>query len=314
MYKKRLFVFIALLNVAFITWSQNDVRQKYILKYQVLAIKEMSRSGVPASITMAQACLESGDGKSELASLSNNHFGIKCKSNWTGKKVYYDDDERNECFRSYNSVEASYKDHTDFLMQNFRYSTLFELKHTDYKSWAKGLKKAGYATDPHYDKRLITIIEEFELYNLDRKWSTQELTNFETVSLNNNKTGGLVINPYQTRNVEIRNRLKTVVVRKGDSFETIAQEFGLENWELYRFNDYPRGFQPQANEILYIQAKKRKAAKGTPNHTLIQDESMHFISQLYGIKLRPLYKRNKMKFGEVPQLGQVIYLRKKRNK
>lgn len=109
MCKKRLFVFIALLNIAFFSWSQKDVRQNYILKYQVLAIKEMSRSGIPASITIAQACLESGDGKSELARLSNNHFGIKCKNNWNGKKVYYDDDERNECFRSYNQVEDSYR-------------------------------------------------------------------------------------------------------------------------------------------------------------------------------------------------------------
>jgi len=306
----RLLFFLILLP--FFAYSQKDVRQEYILKYQVLAIKEMSRSGIPASITMAQACLESGDGKSELARLSNNHFGIKCKSNWNGKKVYYHDDARNECFRSYENVEDSYRDHTNFLMQNIRYAPLFEYNHTDYKSWAKGLKRAGYATAPHYDKQLMDIIEKYELYNLDRKWTSEQLANFEPVSIQNNKESNLVIHPFKPRDVEIRNRLKTVVVRRGDTFETLAQEFGLEAWELYRFNDYPRGYQPQPNEIIYIEAKKRRAEKGTPNHRFSEGESMHYISQMYGIRLRPLYRRNKMKFGEMPQVGQEIYLRNRK--
>ncbi|MBN1820160.1 MAG: glucosaminidase domain-containing protein, partial [Prolixibacteraceae bacterium] len=234
---KRFIVFIFFLNLGFVVYPINDIRQQYIIKYQVLAIKEMSRSGIPASITIAQACLESGDGQSELARLSNNHFGIKCKTNWRGEKVFYDDDEKNECFRKYDNVEDSYRDHTDFLMQNIRYADLFLKHHTDYKSWAKGLKHAGYATDPNYDKRLITIIEEYELYNLDRKWSTEELSNFKVVGSDNNFTG-VLINPFQSHVVEIRNRLKTIVVKNGDTFETIAQEFGMEDWEIYQYNDY----------------------------------------------------------------------------
>ena len=311
MYTKRLPALVLLLTIFAYAASQNT-RQEYILKYQVLAIKEMNRSGIPASITMAQACLESRDGNSELALASNNHFGIKCKASWKGKKVYYDDDEKNECFRSYKVVEDSYRDHTDFLMQNIRYASLFEIHHTDYREWAKGLKKAGYATDSNYDKQLIKIIEEYELYNLDLRWSEDDLANFASARENYSEPAGAILNPYQTRNVEIRNRLKSVVVREGDTFETIAQEFGLKDWELYSFNDYPRGYRPQPNEIIYIQPKKKKSTKSKPTHIAGKGETMHYISQLYGIKLRPLFRRNNMEFGEQLRMGQVVYLRKKK--
>jgi len=133
-------------------------QQDYIRKYQLLAIEEMGRSGIPASIKMAQAILESGNGNSQLSKKSNNHFGIKCKSNWQGQRVYHDDDEKGECFRKYDSVEDSYIDHTNFLVGNPRYAFLFALPPDDYKGWAKGLKEAGYATNRHYDKALIRII------------------------------------------------------------------------------------------------------------------------------------------------------------
>ncbi len=161
----------------FVTYSNAQIsRAEYIQKYQLLAIEEMNRSGIPASITMAQACLESGNGGSELSKKSNNHFGIKCKSYWTGKKVYYDDDEKNECFRKYKTVEESYIDHTNFLMDNPRYYELFQLSSDDYIGWAKGLKKAGYATARDYDKRLINIIEEYQLFRLDYRISLDQLT------------------------------------------------------------------------------------------------------------------------------------------
>src|SRR5690554_3129854 len=144
-------------------------RSEYIRTYQHLAIEEMGRSGIPASIKMAQAILESGDGNSELARKSNNHFGIKCKSGWSGKKVYYDDDERGECFRKYKSVQESFIDHTNFLMTSPRYAFLFKLPPNDYKRWAKGLKQAGYATARHYDNTLIKIIEDNKLFRLDSK-------------------------------------------------------------------------------------------------------------------------------------------------
>lgn len=301
-----------LFTIASLAVSGQQARLDYIKKYQLLAIKEMNRSGIPASITMAQACLESGDGNSELAKKSNNHFGIKCKSNWKGKKVYYDDDQKNECFRKYKTVEESYDDHTNFLSNNPRYSFLFELDPTDYQAWAKGLKKAGYATAHHYDKTLIKIIEDYKLFRLDYKMSMDEMTVYEQKRIGNEGiSNSLTINPYQKHDVVKINGLKAVVVLKGDTYQNIAEELGKKDWELYRFNDLPKGYVPQPNEVVYIQHKKLRAPKSKLTHTVEAGETMHYISQLYGIKLKPLYSRNRMKFGEQPKPGQVINLRKK---
>lgn len=298
--------------IASLAVSGQQARLDYIKKYQSLAIKEMNRSGIPASITMAQACLESGDGNSELARKSNNHFGIKCKSNWKGKKVYYDDDRKNECFRKYKTVEESYDDHTNFLSNNPRYSFLFDLDPTDYRAWAAGLKKAGYATAHHYDKTLIKIIEDFKLYRLDNKMLMDEMAVYEQKRIGNKGiSNSLTINPYRTHEIIRINGLKAVVVQNGDTYQKIAEEVGKTDWELYRFNDLPKGYVPQLNEVVYIQHKKRRAPKGKLTHKVEVGETMHYISQLYGIKLRPLYSRNRMKFGEQPQPGQVLNLRKK---
>lgn len=312
MYKKLILTIIILLNFTFLSYSQNDPRQEYILKYEKLAVKEMTRSGIPASIILAQACLESGDGKSRLAQMSNNHFGIKCKSDWAGETVSYDDDLKNECFRSYPTVEESYIDHSRFLSRSTRYAWLFEYDRTDYKSWAKGLQKSGYATSVYYSKQLIKIIEDYELHKLDKKWSEIELANFEPLKLKHSEYKGLILNPYKSHEVEIRNNLNSVIVHNGDSFEIIAEEFGLKNWEIYKFNDYDSGYRPQPNEVIYIQPKHRKAPKNTPPHTVGSDESMHYISQLYGIKLRPLLLRNHLKSKEQLKPGQVIYLRERK--
>lgn len=286
-------------------------RNEYISKYQLLAIEEMERSGIPASITMAQACLESADGNSKLAKKSNNHFGIKCKSSWTGKKVYYDDDAKNECFRKYRTVEESYIDHTDFLMNNPRYASLFKLGSTNYKGWAKGLKKAGYATAKTYDKRLIHIIEEYKLYRLDYKISFDEIAVFEQHKIGNSGvSNSLTINAFQTHEVGKVNRVKAVVAKKGDTYEMIAQEFGISEWALYKYNDQVRGYHPIENEVIYIQPKKRRAKKSNTVHHVGINETMHYISQMFGVKLKPLYRRNKMKFGEQPVPGQIIFLRK----
>lgn len=302
-----LFVFLFLASA----FSQQN-RRDYIKKYQLLAIDEMKRSGVPASITMAQACLESGDGNSELSLKSNNHFGIKCKSNWRGKKVYYDDDRKNECFRKYNNVEDSYIDHSNFLMENGRYSSLFQLAPDDYKGWARGLKKAGYATANHYDKSLIKIIEDFQLYRLDYKITHEELEIYEQIKIGNEGISNtLTINLYQSHKVFNINSLKSIVAKEGDTYDIIAQEFGLKNWEISKFNDLPLGYIPQPNEVVYIQNKKRRSAKNHLEHRVNADETMHYISQLYGIKLKPLYRRNQMKYGEKPASGQIIQLRKR---
>jgi LysM repeat protein len=301
-------IFIFTIQTAFSQQSRHD----YISKYQMLAIEEMNRSGIPASITMAQACLESGDGNSELARKSNNHFGIKCKSNWKGKKVYHDDDHKNECFRKYKTVEESFIDHSNFLMKNTRYGFLFDLDPTDYMSWARGLKKAGYATASHYDKTLIKIIEDFKLYRLDYKISYEQLGAYRKNPVTNEGISNtLTINPYRAHEVISINNLDAVVAKKGDTYEIIAQEFDLKNWELYKFNDLPKGYAPRENEVVYIQNKNGRASKKNKTHRVETGETMHYISQMYGIKLRPLLKRNGMKQGEQPRPGQIIQLRKK---
>jgi len=293
-------------------------RQEYIQRYQLLAIEEMNRSGIPASITMAQGCLESGNGNSELSVKSNNHFGvkcnhfgIKCKTGWKGPKVYYDDDHKNECFRKYTSVEESYIDHTNFLMENPRYASLFRLKHTDYKGWAKGLKKAGYATAHDYDKRLIRIIEENKLHRLDLKMTFSEISSFEQRSMGRNTNSGLTINAYNSHEIVKVNRVKAVVTRKGDTFEMLAQELGLNDWELYKYNDRRPGYRPIPNEVVYIQSKKNKSKTETV-HRVQEGESMHYISQRYGIKLKSLYRKNRMTPGEQPTVGDTIYLKKRK--
>jgi len=293
-----------------VTFSQRIfTREEYIQTYRELAVLEMQRTGVPASITLAQACLESGNGNSELSRKSNNHFGIKCKNTWNGKRVYYDDDERNECFRRYNSVEDSYIDHSNFLSASPRYSSLFHLRITDYKGWAHGLKRAGYATNPHYAEQLIRIIEENNLYLYDQVTNVKQLGRFKNKGITH---AGSLINPYMTRKVVLRNDLKTIVVKAGDAMESIARELNMKPWQLYRYNDYSYGRQPVENEILYIEAKARKAAKGNEIHVLESGETMHYVSQAYGIKLNLLLQRNRLRKNENPPVGTVIYLRNKR--
>ncbi|HKJ41517.1 MAG TPA: glucosaminidase domain-containing protein [Sunxiuqinia sp.] len=308
---KRISLSAALLFFTLVSFSQRILtREQYIQKYAPLAIQEMQRSGIPASITLAQACLESNNGNSELSIKSNNHFGIKCKRSWRGKRIYYDDDRKNECFRHYNSPRESFVDHTDFLMNNPRYSNLFSLKLTDYKGWARGLKKDGYATNPHYANHLVQIIDDYQLYLYDEGLDRAQIARIHQQTQNVDSKN--LINPYQTRKVVLRNGLKSIVVKKGDTFEKIAQEFDLKDWEIYAYNDYEKGQQPRENEILYIEPKHRRADKSHKTHRFEKDDTMHFLAQRYGIKLHRLYRLNRMKAGEKPDVGDIIYLRKKK--
>ncbi len=301
-----------ILAVSMVLQAQN-AREEYIRKYQLLAIEEMGRTGIPASIKMAQGILESGNGNSELARKSNNHFGIKCKTGWRGQKVYYDDDERGECFRKYKSVHDSYIDHSNFLMTSPRYAFLFKLSPTDYKGWAKGLKQAGYATAGHYANTLIKIIEDNKLHRLDYKQTFQPLT-AQHAPFNKGISDKMSINPYNRRQVIKLNKLEAVVAHEGDTYEILAQSLGIEPWEMYKFNDRPAGYVPQPNEVIYVEAKNRKASRKNKHHTVAAGETMHYISQMYGVKLKPLYRRNRMKQGQQPSPGEVIYLRKKKPK
>jgi len=306
------YFFTLILGVSvFIAMSQ-QTRTEYIEKYQMIAIEEMQRTGIPASIKMAQACLESANGNSQLCKISNNHFGIKCKSNWSGPSVRWDDDERNECFRAYNTVEESFIDHSNFLVNSPRYAALFQLAPDDYVGWANGLKAAGYATAPDYAQRVIKIIDENKLYLLDDGINIDQLTLARRSEMANNRFSKhlkIELEPHQVINM---NNLKAVVAREGDTYEIIAQGFRKKAWEIYEFNDIAEGYKPQKNEVVYIQRKHKKALKGKDFHRVEAGETMHFISQVYGIRLGSLYKRNKMKPGEEPKTEELIYLRKKR--
>ncbi|NPA38096.1 MAG: LysM peptidoglycan-binding domain-containing protein [Chlorobi bacterium] len=314
------FIFIALPS-----WSNPTGRltyEQYINKYKDLAIKEMKRTGIPASITMAQALLESNAGNSTLARKSNNHFGIKCHNDWKGKKVYYDDDRRNECFRKYKTVYDSYIDHSNFLVNKKRYASLFKLKPTDYKGWAHGLKKAGYATDPRYAHRLIKLIEDYKLYELDRKGSKVRYdysdNNNTTVaedsgnSENSDNTDNFVVNPYPSHEVKYNNNVKYIDVEPGDTFESISEEFGLRPWEIYHYNDIPENADISKFRHLYIEPKRRKAARQHEYHIVKQGETLQRISHKYGIKLKRLLKLNNLNGSENIKPGTKLYLRHKK--
>lgn len=290
--------------------------EDYIERYQDLAVKEMKRVGIPASITIAQGILESGSGNSQLARRSNNHFGIKCHGDWNGKKVYHDDDSRNECFRKYKTVYESYIDHSQFLVDKQRYSALFELKTTDYKGWAKGLKKAGYATDPKYAHRLIKIIEDYNLHELDsdkgRKRSAKTPVVKGSSVSKGSRTDDFVINPYQTHEVERNNGVKYVAVQEGDTFEGITEEFGMRPWEIYHYNDLSQNAAIDEQRYLYISAKKGKAHAKHEFHVVKEGESLHYISQKYGIKLSKLCRFNNLKESGTVKEGERLNLRRKK--
>lgn len=276
-------------------------RQEYIETYKEQAIKEMFRSGVPASITLAQGILESADGNSPLAKYANNHFGIKCHNTWNGETFIMDDDAKNECFRKYHSVYESYKDHSDFLTGRSRYSELFALKMTDYKGWARGLKKAGYATNPKYADILIHLIDTYELHQYDKvdKMPKQEA---EADVEREHKIE--VFN----RNIKLQNNIKYTVVKEDDSFYKIAKDLNMGLWQLYKYNDMEKGDKLEAGQILYLQPKR---SKGTDDqHVVKKGDSMWHISQMYGIRLKKLYKRNNLEPGTEPKVGDTLYLRK----
>jgi LysM repeat protein len=293
--------FFVLGNIVMAQSSDKMTRSQYFDSYKEMAIHEMHRSGVPASITLAQGALESGDGNSRLARNANNHFGIKCHEDWNGRKVYEDDDAKNECFRKYQSVEESYRDHSDYLKTKTRYAFLFELDITNYKGWARGLKKAGYATSPTYAESLVRIIEEFGLQKYDREGETAGMARKRV----NHRSATV-----STRNVMERNRVKYLLAGAGDTFESITDEFGKLPWEIRQYNDVNSEDTLVPGQVVFIQPKRNKAEVGKNVHLLKQGETMYTVSQLYAIKLSRLYALNNMNQGTKPTVGDVLQLRK----
>ncbi len=311
MLKYTLFIFVLFILSSGYAQQKQITREEYIQKYYKLAISEMERSGIPASITLAQGCWESQNGNSRLATEGNNHFGIKCKTEWKGRKIYHDDDAKHECFRKYDHAEASYIDHTNFLLGGSRYSFLFQLNPKDYVAWANGLKKAGYATDPTYAGRLIKIIEEFKLHLFDEYGDNHQIAAIEQKA-EAPKRSTAVLKKSTSHQVELRNGLRTIVVVQGDTYESISKDLKLNDWELYTYNDFAKGRQPRTNEILYVEAKHRKADRKHLQHVTDNGDTMHYIAQRYALRLKPLLRRNRMKDGDEPTEGQIVYLRNKR--
>ena len=279
--------FIMLISFSEI-FSQNLTRKQYITKYSVLAVKQMRQYKIPASITLAQGILESNNGNSKLAVKANNHFGIKCHG-WEGKKIFEDDDKKNECFRKYKSPLESFKDHSLFLNKYSRYAFLFDYKITDYKSWARGLKKAGYATNKKYPELLIKIIEDNKLNIYDDKD-----VEIEFIS--------------RIRNIYMHpNRIKYVKSENQDTYMTIAKNLKIKLWQLQKYNDSKETNILAEGTIVFIQPKRKKGK--VKIHTYNKNESLISISQFYGVKLKSLKKRNDLILKKGLNNGDKLRLR-----
>lgn len=310
------FSLLSALNVA--QAQTRQTKEEYISRYKDIAIDHMERYGIPASITLAQGILESDSGNSNLARKSNNHFGIKCKKDWKGDRVYHTDDAPDECFRKYDSVEESYEDHAEFLDKSPRYDKCFAFDATDYKNWALGLKAAGYATAPDYAQRLIKLIEDNDLYLFDqaggdalyasRKRGEQGIDeNFAAHSSFSQATAHQgKIDPnafrvsertYRGYSVYTNNRTTLLIARNGDKMRDIASTFALTERMLRKYNEIPTHStaDPIAGEMIYIERKQAKWHGKESFHTVRRGETLTALSQLYGVRLKKLANMNNLK-------------------
>ena len=312
---KKVILIAAILFVAFEGRAENKITsEQYIEMWKVTAIEQMNDHGIPASITLAQGILESASGNSALARNANNHFGIKCHKAWDGKTFYQDDDEEDECFRSYENAAASYDDHSSFLTSRSRYASLFQLKVTDYKGWAKGLKKAGYATNPKYADLLIRIVEKYDLAQYDlmpylpmevaSEKEQKELTTTAPVGESpvtvetQEEVKEIEISAIGKHQVELnKNRTRYIVVGEGDTFYRISKEFNISLWQLYKYNELGKRDVLKKGEIIYLDPKKNRAKKGFNIYVCPKAMTLREVSQHEGIKLKKLMKFN---FSEEP--------------
>lgn len=320
---------LSLICVFSLSAQTRITKEEYVDKYKSIAVAHMERYGIPASITMAQGVLESDAGNSWLSKNSNNHFGIKCKRNWTGATISYDDDAKGECFRKYPSVEESYADHATFLDSQPRYDSIFAYSSTDYKSWARGLKAAGYATAPDYAARLVKIIEDYKLYLLDqpngdylyamRNQTTPPLSADEWFANQSSverpsDSGSLVdpdnyrvtINAHNGYNVYATNGVNYILAKENDTFENIGKNFRLSPRNLRKFNDLSSDAQPMMGEVIYIERKKKRWDGNAVLHTAREGETAYAISQSYAIRKSSIEKMNKLDDKSVMTTGQKI--------
>ena len=319
MKKLQLTLVLGILLTGKVFAQSSAVIREYIQRYKEIAMEEMKRTGVPAAITLAQGIHETSAGQSDLVLKSNNHFGIKCKAEWTGPSVSHDDDARGECFRKYETPEESYRDHSDFLAKRAHYASLFKLDPTDYESWAWGLKKAGYATNPKYPQILIKLIRDYNLqdYTLIAMGSkTDETPNDErwvkNKEVNRNNEGVVAAETkkvlYPSGVFKINNT-RVVFVSKGSSFLSVANEHNVGLRRLFEFNDMNDQEVAANDMLLYIQRKRKTGANEF--HTVADGETLYQIAQLEGIRLESLLSYNFLKADMQPQAGETLYLQKR---
>jgi len=340
-FRKYLSIFITLSALSLQAQTRLKPYDEYIEQYAGIAIEQQKLHGIPASITLAQGLIESGAGNSELAKESNNHFGIKCHNNWKGETVSFFDDGMNSCFRKYDKVEQSYEDHSQFLVQGKRYAFLFQLKVTDYEGWARGLKNAGYATDKAYADKLIRVIETYSLNDFakgktakikekptkktreeKRSERKQKSIGVKTGTLNNDALKNAkdynalayvpaveVINPLTSHEVSYTGTTPYITAQYGDSFSSIAEEFGISVGKIKSFNDFPGNYKLTPGEPVYLDKKTNWWEGDYPLHKVQSGETMHSIAQKYGLQLKALYKMNVMNPGDSLTVGQKIKLR-----
>ncbi len=294
--------------------QQSITLEEYVDKYKDVAVAEMRESGIPASIKLAQAILESGFGNSELAVNANNHFGIKCHG-WPGAAYFFTDDEPDECFRKYAEPMQSFFDHTEFLTTRPRYAFLFDLEPDDYKAWAKGLRQAGYATNPRYADLLIGLIERHSLYRYDQKALNPDYMLAETYSdlrakdpaEHDDLSDRYVHRKDLQREIYTYNRIQYIEARPGDTPQTIARKFDTRPGRIARYNNWSDTFQPSPGSRIYLQPKRRKGP--VKHHVVREGETMAEISHEYGIRKENLYRRNDMTYDMEPEAGEKLKLR-----
>lgn len=321
---KAVILFSALLvSLPYCAFGQRITRSQYIETYKDAAIASMKSHGIPASITLAQGCLESGDGNSDLAVKANNHFGIKCHKDWNGAEYYKkDDDPGKSCFRKYRNPAESFKDHSDFLRYRERYAFLFDLEITDYKSWCYGLKKAGYATAPDYAQKLIKIIEDYQLYKYDREVFADAERRHRSLPPSPNELRKVEeLRPSRTsrmykfsmnRTIYVRNNVPYILAGDMDTYESIAEEYGLFTKELLKYNDLKKTRTLLPGTVIYLQAKRTKAQKHMELHIAVEGDTYYDISQKYAVKLKRLFKYNGYSENEILHIGDEVFLRKKK--
>lgn len=340
---------VLMLSTAVPTMAQKqNTRLEYIAQWADVAIEHMEIYGIPASITMAQAILESGVGNSELARTANNHFGIKCGNEWTGSKVYHDDDEKGECFRSYPSAKESFNDHAEFLHKRSRYQFLFDYDTDDYENWAKGLKQAGYATSPTYAERLIKIIEEEHLYLLDKSNGRKLYDDYVAERLGLSKPAveqkpeakedveskdieakvevvdattayaevgidpnnfRVTINSHMGYNVYRTNGSYYIIAHEGDTYASLAKLFDLSPRTLSKFNDTTKEEAIAVGDIIYIERKSSRWYGNNLLHRSTRPESLRLLAQVYGIRLKSLAKMNNISIDAELKVGDTLRLR-----